>query len=92
MDQGVPTLEVGLHWIHPGPLRPFTSIPLLSALAVPARKRRTHRGAIPPTGGFVPFKWQAGVAGQLGVQVPINVKATSPRFEHCCSRRGKRPS
>jgi hypothetical protein len=35
--------------------------------------------------------WQAGVAGHLGVQVPINVKATSPRLEHCCSRRGKRP-
>jgi hypothetical protein len=27
--------------------------------------------------------WQAGVAGHLGVQVPINAKATSPRFEQC---------
>jgi hypothetical protein len=79
--------------VHPGPPRPFARSPLLSALAVPARKRSTgvYGVVIPPTGDLVPFKWQASLATSA-------CRFQSARRPHlpalssaCCSRRGKRP-
>jgi hypothetical protein len=89
---GVPTSEVDLHyWIHStsGPATASCSIPTLVCTRSSRQKTQYSTGVYGvvkslPLGILCRSKLQvAGVAGHLGVQVPINAKATSPRFEQC---------